>query len=44
MPSENWTRVTYKFDACVDSCADGVVDLDIQIIVVGEEVEGSRYI
>ena len=33
-----------QVDACVESCADEVVELDVQIIVAGEEVEGSRYI
>jgi hypothetical protein len=29
-----------QFDAFVESCADEVTELDLQIIVAGEEVEG----
>jgi len=33
-----------QFDASVESCADEVTELDLQIIVAGEEVEGLTYI
>ena len=38
---ESWNR---QVNASVESCADEVVELDLEIIVAGEQVEGSRYV
>jgi hypothetical protein len=32
-----------QFDACIESCADEVMELDLQIIIAGGEVEGLTY-
>jgi hypothetical protein len=33
-----------QVDVSVESCADEVVELDLENIVAGKEVEGSSYI